>query len=368
MRRSRLSFVLSSLLVVAAASAMAVGAGPARASGTVSATPAAQVIKASFWLAGSDGGVWPFGRASDFGSAAGSPLASPIVAMVPTPDKAGYWLAGADGGIFTFGDAGFFGSAGALHLAQPIVGMTSTPDGGGYWLVARDGGIFTFGDAGFFGSAGAQPLQQPIVSMTPSSDGAGYWLLAADGGVFSYGDAPYLGSMGATPSPEPAEKLVASKDGKGYWIDEQNGTAHVFGDATGAPPMQALMFEPVTPGDQVVLFAFSQLGKPYVWGGNGPDGYDCSGLALTSWSQTGTEFARVADAQYHTAGTPTDYSGLVAGDLVFWGSDSTDWTSVYHTAIYVGGGRIVESTGDHVQLSSLDQWGTGNLMPHGMRP
>jgi len=41
---------------------------------------------------------------------------------------------------------------------------------------------------------------------------------------------------------------------------------------------------------------------------------------------------------------------------------------VYHTAIYVGGDSIVESTGDHVQLNALDQWGLGDLMPNGRRP
>jgi cell wall-associated NlpC family hydrolase len=61
-------------------------------------------------------------------------------------------------------------------------------------------------------------------------------------------------------------------------------------------------------------------------------------------------------------------SHLAAGDLVFWGSSQSDWTSVYHTAVYVGGGRIVEATGDHVQLNSLGQWGTGDLMPDGRRP
>jgi cell wall-associated NlpC family hydrolase len=50
-------------------------------------------------------------------------------------------------------------------------------------------------------------------------------------------------------------------------------------------------------------------------------------------------------------------SSLAAGDLVFWGSNQADWTSVYHTGIFVGGGQIVEATGDHVQLNSLDQWG-----------
>jgi hypothetical protein len=36
--------------------------------------------------------------------------------------------------------------------------------------------------------------------------------------------------------------------------------------------------------------------------------------------------------------------------------------------MYVGGGRIVESTGDHVQLNTLGQWGWSDLMPHGVRP
>ncbi len=71
-----------------------------------------------------------------------------------------------------------------------------------------------------------------------------------------------------------------------------------------------------------MLFAFQQLGKPYIYGGNGPQGYDCSGLALASWSQgAGIQFARVADDQYHTAGVPVAMNTLQAGDLVFWGTN-----------------------------------------------
>lgn len=152
-------------------------------------------------------------------------------------------------------------------------------------------------------------------------------------------------------------------------IVHQNGTADAFGDAAGPPPAQGLLFRPVTVGDKAVLFTFAQLGKPYIWGGNGPAGYDCSGLALASWKQgAGVAFARVASAQYHTAGSPVPMAELNAGDLVFWGSSATDWTSVYHTGMYVGGGRIVEATGDHVQLNSLSQWGTSDLMPNGRRP
>jgi cell wall-associated NlpC family hydrolase len=323
-----------------------------------------------YWLVGADGGVFTFGDAGFFGSTGALRLAQPIVGVAPTPDGAGYWLVARDGGVFSFGDAGFYGSTGAIPLAQPIVDMTPTPDGRGYWLVARDGGVFSFGDAHFYGSAGGTALTQPAVGLTSTPDGGGYWLLTADGGVFSYGDARYYGSTGSSPPSDPAEVLVPTTEGAGYWIVDQSGTDYAYGDASGPAPTQALMFQPRTQGDKAVLFAFSQLGKPYIWGGNGPVGYDCSGLALASYVHAdGMTFARVADDQYRTAGLPVPLNQLEAGDLVFWGDGvAADWTSVYHTAIYVGGDRIVEATGDHVQLNSLNQWGNHDVMPHGMRP
>ena len=322
-----------------------------------------------YWLVASDGGIFPYGDAPFEGSTGGISLVKPIVGMTPTNDDQGYWLVASDGGIFAFGDAPFYGSTGGIHLNQPIVGMVSTPDGKGYWLVASDGGIFSYGDAQFQGSTGSIHLNQPITCMTSTTDGLGYWLLASDGGVFNFGDAQFNGSTGGAPTADPAQKLVADKDGPGYWIVDQNGTDHPFGGVAGAPPAQGLLFRPVTAGDKAVLFAFAQLGKPYIWGGNGPVGYDCSGLALASWENAaGIGFARVADDQYHTAGQPVAMDSLATGDLVFWGSNQADWTSVYHTALYVGGGQIVEATGDHVQLNTLGQWGQGDLMPNGRRP
>jgi cell wall-associated NlpC family hydrolase len=322
-----------------------------------------------YWLVASDGGVFTYGDAQFFGSTGAMVLNKPIVALTPTPDGLGYWLVASDGGVFAFGDAKYFGSTGAIALNEPIVGMASTPDGLGYWLVASDGGIFAFGDANYFGSTGALALNKPIVAMASTPDGLGYWLVASDGGIFTFGDANYFGSTAANPSIDPAEKVVPTNSGQGYWIEDQNGTMYPFGDATGAPPTAGLMFQPVTPGDKAVLYAFSQLGKPYIWGGNGPVGYDCSGLVLASWEHgAGVSFARVSDDQYHTAGQPVAPTALTAGDLVFWGTSQTDWTTVYHTAMYVGGDQIVESTDGGVQLNSLGQWGQGDIMPVGRRP
>ena len=332
-------------------------------------TSSTGLLSTNFWLASTQGNVWSFGSAGSYGSAGGLHLADPIVGITPTPDRRGYWLVASDGGVFTYGDASFYGSTGAIALNKPIVGITPTPDGRGYWLVASDGGIFSFGDAAYYGSTGAIALNQPIVGMASTPDGSGYWLVASDGGIFSFGDAAYLGSTAAVPSADPTEKVVPDRSGQGYWIEDQNGTAQAFGDAQGAPPVAGLMFQPVTAGDKAVLYAFTQLGKPYIWGGNGPVGYDCSGLVLASWQRAaGVSFARVADDQYHTAGQPVAPTALTAGDLVFWGTSQTDWTTVYHTAMYVGGDRIVESTDGGVQLNSLGQWGQGDIMPVGRRP
>ncbi len=335
--------------------------------------PVVSVVPSSdqhgYWMVASDGGVFTYGDTHFFGSTGNIRLNRPIVGMAPTPDGHGYWLVASDGGVFTFGDATFYGSTGNIVLNRPIVGMAPTPDGHGYWLVASDGGVFTFGDATFYGSTGNIVLNRPIVGMAPTPDGHGYWLVASDGGVFTFGDATFHGSAANDPG-DPVQHLIPTRSGQGYWIVQQNGNEASFGDAgAAAAPTAAVLLAPATPGDAAVLYAFQQLGKPYIWGGNGPVGYDCSGLVLASWSHAdGITFARVADDQYHTAGVPVPMTGLRAGDLIFWGSSQTDWTTVYHTAMYVGGNRIVEATGDHVQLNSLGQWGTGDLMPNGRRP
>jgi hypothetical protein len=368
MRRGRSTRVALTAIAAATIALGPLSWGDAPAGATSAQRAAApSPITANFWLVTPSGAVESYGVPS-YG-APGGPLNRPIVSTLVDHTQGGYWLVASDGGIFAFGDAPFYGSTGAIHLNQPIVGMAPTSDGKGYWMVAADGGVFSFGDAGFYGSTGNITLRQPIVSMSNTAADKGYWMVAADGGVFSFGDAKFLGSSAGT-APEPVSRLVATGTSDGYWVVQQNGTMQAFGAAVGqTPPSQALMFEPITPGDKAVLFAFQQLGKPYIWGGNGPVGYDCSGLTLASWEQgAGVGFARVANDQYHTAGNPVALYQMAAGDLVFWGSNTADWTTIYHAGIYVGGNRIVESTGDHVQLNVIGQWGMSDIMPTGRRP
>jgi len=189
-----------------------------------------QKTHTGYWVAGSDGNVFPFGGAPSCGSLAGVPLAKPIVGMAGRSTH-GYWLVARDGGIFSFGDAQFHGSTGGRALNKPIVAMAATPSGKGYWLVASDGGIFSFGDAGFHGSTGGRVLNQPIVGMAATPSGRGYWLVARDGGLFSFGDAGFHGSMGGRALNKPMVGMAATPSGKGYWTVASDGGIFSFGDA-----------------------------------------------------------------------------------------------------------------------------------------
>lgn len=373
-----------------------------------------------FWLASSGGSVWAFGGAANAGGVpaghaahaggvpAGEHVESPVVAIAPTTGGHGYWLVTADGRVFARGDAHHYGSSGGV--LGTVVDMAATPDDHGYWVVTAGGRVYPFGDATRFGPSAAVPnlkggvvrlvptaagdgywlltsqgqvlavgaarqfaspgsVMGAMVDMAPTPDGGGYWALTAGGRVLALGDAEHFGDAPVRQGGDPAENIVPASGGTGYWVVDQNGTATALGQAQGAPPAQGLMFSPVTPGDKAVLFAFSQLGKPYIWGGIGPKGYDCSGLAYQSWFEsTGRYIPRVSNNQYHAAGAAVPWLKLQAGDLIFWGKRHAHWKSVYHTAMYVGGSQIVESTANTVQLNSVYQWGEQDLMGHGVDP
>jgi hypothetical protein len=181
------------------------------------------------WLVASDGTIYTYGDAHNYGSMGGHHLNKPIVNMAATPSGKGYWLCASDGGMFCFGDARYYGSTGGHHLNKPIVAMTSSPTGRGYCLLASDGGIFCFGDARYYGSMGGKPLNKPMVYMQSTASGRGYWLCASDGGIFTFGDARYHGSKVKTTAP--VVNMARTTSGSGYWICARDGTVANFGDA-----------------------------------------------------------------------------------------------------------------------------------------
>ncbi|WP_316522531.1 C40 family peptidase [Kitasatospora brasiliensis] len=161
-------------------------------------------------------------------------------------------------------------------------------------------------------------------------------------------------------------------DGSKYWFKNGSGewrwTSHydVYtrntgqsggGSAQAAPqPANRPSANPAPASgsmESAVDYALAQLGKPYVWGGNGPSGYDCSGLVQQAYRRAGISLPRVADDQY-AASTPISAGQLRRGDLVFW-SDSGRASGIHHVGIYLGGGKFVEAPrpGTTVRVSTL---------------
>ncbi|MFI6206527.1 NlpC/P60 family protein [Streptomyces sp. NPDC051041] len=85
-----------------------------------------------------------------------------------------------------------------------------------------------------------------------------------------------------------------------------------------------------------VAAARSALGKPYIWGANGPGGFDCSGLTQWSYAQAGIALPRTSQAQRY-AGRRIPLSQARPGDLVVYRDDAG------HVAMYVGGGQVIHA-------------------------
>ena len=92
--------------------------------------------------------------------------------------------------------------------------------------------------------------------------------------------------------------------------------------------------------DRAVAFALAQRGKPYRWGAQGPEAFDCSGLTWAAWRAAGVTIPRTAAGQL--AGLPRARGRLQPGDLVIYSSSGP---SRRHVAIVVGPGRMVEAPG-----------------------
>ncbi|MBB6120909.1 C40 family peptidase [Nocardiopsis algeriensis] len=126
-------------------------------------------------------------------------------------------------------------------------------------------------------------------------------------------------------------------------------SASAAGAAPASAHPQAARGLPSATVERAIDAAESQKGAPYVWGGSGPGGFDCSGLVQWSFAQAGVDLPRVADAQTR-AGTRIGYSSAERGDILYW----SDGGSAYHVAIYLGNGRMIDAPHSGEQVRERD--------------
>jgi cell wall-associated NlpC family hydrolase len=131
--------------------------------------------------------------------------------------------------------------------------------------------------------------------------------------------------------------------------------------ATGTPPGVGA---PSPAAARAVRFALAQRGKPYRWGAQGPQAFDCSGLTWAAWRAAGVAIPRTAAGQL--AALPRVRARLEPGDLVIYRSRGP---SGRHVAMLVGQGRMVEAPGRGVpvRMTSLRSGFLGAVRPGARR-
>ncbi|TDD70530.1 hypothetical protein E1262_09860 [Jiangella aurantiaca] len=115
--------------------------------------------------------------------------------------------------------------------------------------------------------------------------------------------------------------------------------------------------DPPSGGAQAAVdYAFAQLGKPYEWGADGPDSFDCSGLTMRAWEAGGVDLPHWSVAQAQRVDR-VSYSDLRPGDLIFW-SDNGEASGVYHVGLYIGGGQMIHAPrpGKDVEVQNVLYW------------
>ena len=113
-----------------------------------------------------------------------------------------------------------------------------------------------------------------------------------------------------------------------------------------------------------ILYAAAQLGKPYVWGGTGPVGYDCSGLVMMAYRAAGVSLPRTTFQQVYAGTAVYSFSDLMPGDLLFTpGSDGTA-EDPGHVGIYIGSGLVIQApqTGEDIEITPFKGYWQQNVV------
>jgi cell wall-associated NlpC family hydrolase len=148
-----------------------------------------------------------------------------------------------------------------------------------------------------------------------------------------------------------------ASEGAGAKSCPGKGGAHTGGPGTGHLP-KGWKAPSNAQERKVVAYARAQLGKPYVYGAEGPKAFDCSGLTMKAWAAAGVVIPRATSGQENTGTAVSSTAALKPGDLIFLpGSDGTA-AQPRHVGLYIGHGALIDAphTGTDVQIEQLSHW------------
>lgn len=127
--------------------------------------------------------------------------------------------------------------------------------------------------------------------------------------------------------------------------------------ALAGPTDNSVYIGPAGAGGTAAEVAMQQRGKTYVYGADGPNEFDCSGLTMFAYNAAGISLPHSSRVQF-TMGKSVSADELQAGDLLFYGSSAD---SIHHVAMYVGDGLLVHASTEGVPVKTADApYGAGN--------
>jgi hypothetical protein len=129
-------------------------------------------------------------------------------------------------------------------------------------------------------------------------------------------------------------------------------------DGVYVDPRLPVLGAHATVGEVALRAAMRQLGQPYVWGGAGPTTYDCSGLVMHSYGRAGVRLTHFSGTQWNQ-GRLIPGRDALPGDLILYGNP------IYHVAIYIGAGWMLNApfTGHYVDVLPVWRHPAGLVRP-----